>query len=204
MSTAEPWKIEGDYFEGCNCESACRCVFLSAPDGGHCDATVAWHIEQGHHGTTKLDGLNVVGAFHTPGHMVTGPKWSVALYLDERSTPAQADALGKIFSGQAGGHFATLGGFIGEVKGVRSVPIQFEAKGRLRRVRVPNVLDMEIEAVQGMNPNQETRIANPSLAVVPGFDLVVSKSTKLTYHDHGYNWDNTGKNGFYSRFAYTP
>ena len=204
MSSATPWKVEGDYFEGCNCETACQCVFLSAPDMGHCDLTSAWHIEKGHFETTSLDGLNVVGVFHSPGHMVTGPKWIAALYLDERATPEQAEALGKIFSGQAGGHPAVLAGFIGEVKGVRSAPIHFETKGRWRRVRVPTILDMEIEGVQGMQPDQEARIVNPSLGVTPGFDLIVAKSTKLTYTDHGFDWDNTGKNGFYSRFSYGP
>jgi hypothetical protein len=34
--------------------------------------------------------------------MFTGPKWKVALYLDEKANKEQADALGKIFSGQVG------------------------------------------------------------------------------------------------------
>jgi len=28
------WKIEGDYFEGCNCDSICPCIFLADPDKG--------------------------------------------------------------------------------------------------------------------------------------------------------------------------
>ena len=80
------WKLEGDYFEACNCDTVCPCVFLGNPDQGECYLTIAWHIEKGHFDDTSLDGLNVVAVFHTPGNMWTGPKWKAALYLDERST----------------------------------------------------------------------------------------------------------------------
>jgi len=33
----------------------------------------------------NFDGLNVVGFFHSPGNMQTGPKWDAALYIDERA-----------------------------------------------------------------------------------------------------------------------
>jgi hypothetical protein len=32
---------------------------------------------------------------------------------------------------------------------------------------------------------------------------MVAKSVKYTYNDHGMKWDNSGKNGFYSKFTYT-
>jgi hypothetical protein len=100
MSATISWKIEGDYFEGCNCQSICPCIFLADPDEGDCQLTIGWHIQKGHYGSTRLDGLNVAGIFHTPGNMVTGPKWRAALYLDDRASKEQAEALGKIFSGQ--------------------------------------------------------------------------------------------------------
>jgi len=164
----------------------------------------AWHITKGHLGATNLDGLNVAAMFHTPGHMATGPKWNVALYLDSRAKPEQADALGKIFSGQAGGFLGMLAGFIGSVKGVKSVPIEFEKAGRSRKVRIPNVLDLEIEAITGMNDKEEATLHNVAFTGVPGFDPVVSRSKTYRYHDHGYSIELSGKNGFYSPFAYGP
>ena len=68
------WKLQGDYFEGCNCDSICPCIFLLDPDKGYCNATVAWHIEKGHYAQTQLDGLNAVAVFVAPGNMFTGPK----------------------------------------------------------------------------------------------------------------------------------
>ncbi|MFP6650784.1 MAG: DUF1326 domain-containing protein, partial [Dehalococcoidia bacterium] len=59
MTTATKWSISGTYFEACNCEIACPCVFLSAPTDEDCTVLIAWHIESGSFGDTALDGLNV-------------------------------------------------------------------------------------------------------------------------------------------------
>src|SRR3989344_1348927 len=139
------WKVEGDYFEACNCESTCPCIFLADPDQGDCKLTIAWHIEKGHYESTNLDGLNVVGIFYTPGNMVKGPKWQAALYLDKRANKEQAEALGKIFSGQAGGFPATVASFIGEVMGAKSAKIEFVVEGKRRRVHIPDTLDLDAE-----------------------------------------------------------
>lgn len=202
--SSSSWKIEGDYFEACNCDIVCPCLFLGSPDRGECDVIVAWHIEKGHFGNESLDGLSVVAVFHTPGHMFTGPKWKAALYLDERASKEQADALGKIYSGQAGGFFGVVAGLIGEIVGVRSVPIKFEKADKRRTLQVPAAIDLTIEGVQGAKESGESTISNAPMLVAPGFPAVVAKSTKNSYSDHGMKWDNSGKNGLYSKFAYTP
>ena len=84
-----PGASEGDYFEACNCASTCPCIFPPDPDEGDCQLTLAWHVRQGWFGQTRLDDLNVAGVFHTPGNMVTGPKWRAALHIDERATEAR-------------------------------------------------------------------------------------------------------------------
>ena len=35
------WKLEGDYFEGCNCDIVCPCTFFQDPDDGSCYVTYA-------------------------------------------------------------------------------------------------------------------------------------------------------------------
>jgi hypothetical protein len=201
---AQNWKIEGDYFEACNCDIVCPCVFLGNPDQGECNVTIAWHITKGQFNNTTLDGLNVVGVFHTPGNMLTGPKWKAALYLDEHASKEQADALGKIYSGQAGGFFAVISGLIGELAGVKSAPIKFEVNGKRRTLQIPSVTDLTIEGIEGGDKGKEVTVSNVPLTVVPGFPAVVAKSANNSYHDHGMSWDNSGKNGFYSKFAYSP
>jgi hypothetical protein len=41
------WRLEGDYFDGCNCKSICPCIFALDPTEGDCKRLAAWHIEKG-------------------------------------------------------------------------------------------------------------------------------------------------------------
>lgn len=161
---------------------------------------VAWHIDQGSFGQVTLDGLNVVLAVHSPGNMVE-VQWKVALYLDEKASDAQKDVLTKVFAGQAGGHFARLASHIGEVLGVSSVAIEYKADGKQRSLRIPNLAEMQISAIDGAGGTQVSITNNP-LGIVPGEPMTVAKSSKLTYDDHGMKWELSNKNGFYSPFAY--
>ena len=34
--TTPSWKLEGDYFEGCNCDLICPCIFKGDPDESYC------------------------------------------------------------------------------------------------------------------------------------------------------------------------
>jgi len=72
------WRLEGDYFDGCNCKSICPCIFALDPTEGDCKGLAAWHIEKGHftanNNSINLANLNVVVSVHAPGHMLTGPK----------------------------------------------------------------------------------------------------------------------------------
>ncbi len=204
MAAESTWGIEGDYFEGCNCQVACPCVFLSDPNEGACDVSSAWHIDRGRFGSVSLDGLNVVTLVHTPGNMATGPKWQIALYLDDRASPEQSEALTKIYAGQAGGFFAVVAStFIGEVLGVRSVPIEFHMDGKRRRLTVPGTVTLEIEAIKGADESRDVIVSNAPLGFVPAADAVLSRSTRYSYKDYQREWDTSGKNGFYMRFAYS-
>jgi hypothetical protein len=111
------------------------------------------------------------------------------------------NALIQIFSGQAGGHPARLGSFIGEVLGVASVPIEYQAKGKHRSLKVGDVASAEIEAVGGAGDGEVT-VSNHPLCISPGFPAVVAKSASMRYQDHGYQWSLSDRNGLYSPFSY--
>jgi hypothetical protein len=196
----DQWSLTGSYFESCNCNAACPCVFLSPPTEGECTVLIAWHIEKGNFGDVRVDGLNAVLAAHSPGHMLQ-VKWRVALYLDDRSSNEQRDVLTRIFGGQAGGHFANLAACVGELLGVKAVPVDYRAEGRRRSLSIRGVADMEIEALPGQNGGEAT-VAGMPFCVVPGIPAVVAKSKRLSFHDRGLDWEITDKNGFYSPFAY--
>lgn len=198
---AENWKLEGSYFESCNCETACPCVFLSDPSTGDCSVLVAWHIDKGSFDSVTLDGLNVALAIHSPGNMAQ-VKWDAAVYLDAQADQSQRDALTRIFAGQAGGHPARLASHVGKVLGVASVPIEYRAEGKRRKLSIPNIADVAITAIEGQG-GAEVTVSNHPLCIAPGFPAVASRSEQMHYADHGMTWDNSGRNGFYSPFAYS-
>jgi hypothetical protein len=194
------WKIAGSYFEACNCNVACPCVFTSPPTSGECTLLVAWHIDEGRFGDLDLGGLNAVLAAHSPGHMLE-VKWRVALYVDRRANQRQQDALTQIFSGQAGGHLAGLVPLIGEVLGVKAVPIEYRSEGRQRSLRLGDIGEAEIEGLPGQD-GAEVTISNQPFTVIPAFPAVVAKSKRMRFSDHGLKWEVSNKNGFFSPFVY--
>ena len=116
------YRVEGDYFEACNCDVSCNCIYLGPATKESCEAFLAWHIRRGENDGVDLAGLNVALAVRSSKQMTEGG-WKVALYLDARAKPEQAKALGAIFSGQAGGYLANVAPLIGEVTGVHNATI---------------------------------------------------------------------------------
>jgi hypothetical protein len=128
-------------------------------------------------------------------------EWKAALYLDETADQAQNEALTQIFAGQAGGHPAKLGAHIGEVLGVKSVAIDYQANGKRRSIRIAGVAEAEIEAIEGQG-GAEVTVENHPLCISPGYPAVTAKSKKLSYQDYGLQWEISEKTGFFSPFTY--
>lgn len=194
------WHLRGTYFEACNCETACPCVFLGPPTEGDCTALVGWHIDEGALDDVSLDGLNVALAAYAPGHMLE-TKWRVALYLDDRATGEQMDALASIFGGQLGGVPAALGEHIGEVLGAGPAPISFEMNGAARSMKVGDKASVATKAMEGQDGGP-VEISGHPLAIAPGNPAIAGRSEHLRYHDHGFSWELAGKNAFTSAFQY--
>lgn len=194
------WKLNGTYFEACNCQAACPCIFTSPPTDGECTALVAWHIDKGHYAGTTLDGLSIALAVHAPGTMVE-TKWQVAAYFDDKASAAQSDALHAIFGGKAGGHPAVLASFIGEMVGASSVPMQYRNDGRKCSLSIKGVADTEIDAIDGQGGQPATVQGHP-LCIAPGKAATVARSERFSFTDHGWDWTFSGRSGLMSEFAY--
>lgn len=192
------WKVDGEYFENCNCDVLCPCItsnLQEEPTQGHCDVVLAYHVATGTYDGVKLDGLNAVVAATVPGAMALG-NWRVAVYLDRRGSPEQRQALEAIFTGAAGGPMAALAPLVGETLGSKAVPITYESSGRRRRVAVEGIMDLSVEGILGADGESPLSIhnvphpCNSSLAIAQGVDS--------RYADHGMRWEVSGKNGHYS------
>ena len=127
--------------------------------------------------------------------------WQVALYLDENANDAQQEALTMIYGGQVGGPPAALGELIGEVLGVKSAPIEYQANGKRRSLRINGVAEVAVEGMAGQG-GSDIVVSNHPLAIAPGYPAVATKSEKLRYQDYDFSWELSGKTGFYSPFTY--
>ncbi len=193
------FSVKGDYFETCNCDVSCPCIWLGPATNDTCELLLAWHITEGQKDGVDLSGLNAVMAVHTSKQMTDGG-WKVALYLDERATAEQSEALGAVFSGGAGGHLAAVGPLIGEVAGVMPASISFDRAGGSLSARVGDVLSIESQEIVGMDGSGPAVITNPLLGVVTQ-PVTQAKTGSSHYHDH---WDAefSGTNSFVADFAY--
>ena len=193
------YSVEGDYFETCNCTVACQCIMLSPATNDSCQAFAAWHITRGTKDGVDLSNLNVALALYSPKKMTDGG-WKVALYLDERAKPDQAQALGAIFSGQAGGHLAAVVPLIGTVTGVTAAPISFEKTNGKRQLKVGKLLEMDSEELMGGDGKTAPVISNPALSIVPQ-PMRVAKAGRIRY-DGAWKFEASGTNGFTTEFKY--
>jgi hypothetical protein len=201
-ATETSWHLKGEYFENCNCDIVCPCLFsslqpmTSTPTQGACEVAFGFHVDSGRFGEVPLDGLKVALIARTPGAMADG-NWQVALYVDDQADDEQNGALTAIFTGAAGGVMASLAPLIGEVLGARSASIRWHASGKQRSMEVDDVMALAVHAVPSINPDGEIWATNAHPFAPAGVAMAVGDAGS-TYADHGMRWDNSGKNAHFA------
>ena len=200
------WSLSGEYLESCNCEFLCPCLLgprnargapMARPTQGHCDVPLVFSIAQGKYGALSLAGTSAALALYTPGAMGEG-HWRAALYLDADASAEQRAALEGIFTGKAGGPTARISAAVDEWLPTRTTRIEFGKEGRRRWARIRDVLDIEVEGVEGAEPGTETWIDNVRHLVARR--LAAARTKRGLYRDHGWTWDNSGMNAHYASF----
>jgi hypothetical protein len=105
------WRVEGSYFESCNCDAICPCRRVDTVPGGRsthgeCLGVLTWLIERGQADGAELDGLAVALAIRYHDDEPGSP-WTYVVYLDERADDRQRAALEAIYTGTLGGDALT-------------------------------------------------------------------------------------------------
>jgi hypothetical protein len=127
--------------------------------------------------------------------------WTAAVYVDEKGTKEQQDALGNIFSGKAGGApGAIFAGLVSKFLGVKATPISFAINGNERKLTIPNVLEIDIAAVTGRDGIEPLWATNAAHPVSSKLALAASKTYR--YSDHNLSWDTSGTNGHFAPFTW--
>ena len=205
---AESWRLKGEYLETCNCDFLCPCILgprnenggaIARPTQGHCDAPMVFRIDEGAYGDVDLAGTHAAFALRTKAAMADGD-WVVAHYVDAAASPEQQAALETIFTGEAGGVMANIKALTATRLPTRAVAIEFAVDGRRRRAAIPDVLDVEIEGVEGKD-GDSSWLDNVRHFVSDR--LAAAKTLRGSYTDHGRNWDNAGLNAHYANFDWT-
>jgi len=202
-SAAPSWRLTGTAMEACRCDVTCPCNFGSDPTEIPCHLILAWHIADGQYGETLLQDLNLVAYVEIPGNAFKGG-WTLGVYLDERADPDQAEALGAIFSGQAGGWPAVLSALIAKSLPSKQVPITLEMADDNVRVSVPELLEVATERVTNPlpgGPPLDLKVSNLAVPFYTGtIDVRRTAIMKLT--DPNMSFEHPGRSSLIGAFEY--
>src|SRR5206468_6480017 len=124
------------------CNVLCPCWIGEDPDNGTCESGLAWHIDKGTIEGTDVSNLTFGMAVHIPGNILHG-NWKVNVFVDEKATSQQEEALIKTFTGQLGGPIADFAALVGEVLSVERVPIIFTVDGGKGILKFGQTIDVE-------------------------------------------------------------
>jgi hypothetical protein len=196
------YHLEGRLLEVCNCRVLCPCWIGEDPDFGTCDTIVAWHFDKG-----SIEGVDVAGRTialiaHVPGNILEG-NWRAAVYLDNKVTPSQEEAILKVYTGKLGGPVGELVKLVGEVVSVDKVPITFDVQGGKGTLKVGDAGYAELEPYKNAS-GATTTLADTVFSTVPGAPVFVGKSPRYRSKNDklGINLDMKNHNALQSTFVF--
>ena len=165
------WKLDGTYFESCNCDWVCPCTvtsFALPATGDRCQVILNYHVQRGQIDGTDVSGRSVSIVADSPKRMLDGG-WRVGVIIDDKATKEQADKLTGVFAGQMGGPMANLAPLIGELLGIERLPIEYADDGKRHRIRIGGSVAIEVEdfsAAEGGETTKLTGVAHPSNSTI--------------------------------------
>ncbi|MDE2572379.1 MAG: DUF1326 domain-containing protein [bacterium] len=198
------YSLEGTLLEACSCKVLCPCWIGEDPDGGTCDAFVAYHFDKGTVKGVDVGGLNVVGIAKIPGNVLVPKSWRLLMLVDERATEEQLEALVDAYSGKLGGPLADLAGLIGEVLAVRRAPITHEVRGGVGALRVGEMISAELEPYRAAD-GSITTLRDTIFSTVPGSPAYVAKARhhRVNVPEFGMVWSFENRNAIQSDYKIT-
>src|SRR5690606_10556346 len=115
--------------------------------------------DSGHFGDVDLSNLNLGLVMEIPGYMSRG-NWTAGLFVDERASIYAQKAIGKIFTGKAGGTTSLLSILVGRFLGIQQAPIIYETQDKTRIFQIPKVIDGAVTPIPGKDREVDTVITN--------------------------------------------
>jgi hypothetical protein len=197
------WELAGEYVEACNCDVACQCLWLEAPDDGACTGAIGWHITEGRYGDVDLGGRKVAMLIAADEGVMfdSATKWDVVLLVDDEASDDERAAIEDIYLGRAGGIWAPVAEGHFRSTEVTTAPIEFGRDGDTTTISVGD--DVAIEAVEKAGFNEEAGTVSPH-PLTSSLTMKTAKSTNATVsYDERFDWDVGGNNAYVCDFELT-
>jgi hypothetical protein len=197
------WKLEGTYFENCNCDWVCPCAvtsFGSPATGDRCQVIMNYHVRRGEIDGVDVSGRSVSVVADTPKKMLDG-KWRVGLIIDDKAAKGQVDKLTAVFGGGMGGPMASLAPLIGQMLGVEQHPIEYKDDGRRHSIRIGNDIAIQIEDYipeGGQEVTKLSGIVHPSNSTI-----AIARPTESRIKAFAMEFQNAGKSAFSAPFSWS-
>lgn len=169
------YDVEGDLLEVCDCGILCPCWVGEDADNGTCEAIVAYRVAKGTINGLGVGGLNLAIMVHIPGNILQG-NWKVAVFVDERATKEQEEALLSVWTGKLGGPVADFAKLIGEVVSVQRAPITFDVVEGQGTLKVAGYADAAMAPFRGPG-DLVTTLQNSVFSTIPGSPAYLSKAS---------------------------
>ena len=197
------YKLEGTILEVCTCNILCPCWVGEDPDNPTCDSIFAYHIDRGSVNGTDVTGHTVALFVHIPGNVLKG-NWKVALFVDDKATDQQQDALVNVWSGKLGGPVADVAQLVGEVVSVEKIPITYEIQEGKGTIKIGSIAEAEMEPYRG--PTGQVTTLNESIfTTIPGAPAWVAKASRYVRKSSKYGLkdiDLQGHNAIQGKFRF--
>jgi hypothetical protein len=198
MTVAQPVKQEkkavyslaGTLLEVCSCGVLCPCWVGEDPDGGECFSFLSHSFNTGQIDGIDVSGLSMVSVVHIPGNVLTPKSWKMALFVSDRATPDQKDAIVRAYTGQLGGPLADLAGLVGEVVSIDSAKIEHNVVDGKGTLRIPGILEAEMAPYRS-GDGTITTLRDSIFSTVPGSPAWVGKAShqKVDLPQLGFQWE---------------
>jgi hypothetical protein len=194
------YQLEGRLLEVCTCNILCPCWVGEDPDSGVCDGTLGWHVDKGTVDGVDVSGHSIVALCHIPGNILKG-NWNVRLYVDDKATAPQKDALVAVWTGKKGGPVADLAKLVGKVDAIEQVPIEFLVEGAKGTLKVGQAIDALLEPYKGAT-GKETTLHDTIFTTIPGSPAYVGKAAHYKANAPGFHVDLRNHNAVSGRFRF--
>jgi hypothetical protein len=204
MATSAPttYSMDGTLLEACSCMAPCPCWIGDDPDGGKCDAFIAYHVDKGQIRGVDVSGLSVVLLNQIPGNVLAG-NWRCVIYVDDRATEEQRAALLDAFGGKLGGAPAQYAQLLGEIVAVHPVPIDHQVVGGKGTIRVGTAIYSEMAPYTDLT-GRPTALHDSVFSTIPGSPAYVSKAAthQVNAPEHGMVWEFSNRNAVQGNFHF--